>query len=141
MSVQEPSLKTKSANYSYVKKVNSLTLLLLEEMALLRHICIAITFHFSLKDVETIFRSFYFNFSLEKTIYRCLSEFLAPHSFRSLEKFSHSQQLLVLIITVLHKEHERSKIIKRRVLFCSYFFFCLCGSSSQKKMHVVTRDV
>jgi hypothetical protein len=132
-SVQALSLKTNSANYSYVKKVNFLTLLLLEDMALLWHICIAITFNFSLKDVDTIFRCFYFNFSLERTIYQCLSEFLAPNSFKSLEKFFHSQQLLVIIITVLHKEHERRKIIKRRVSFCSYFFFCLCRSSSQKK--------
>ncbi len=65
-SVKEPSLKTKSANYLYVKKVNFLTLLLLEEMALLRHICTAITFNFSLKDVEAIFRSFYFNFFFRK---------------------------------------------------------------------------
>jgi hypothetical protein len=66
-------------------------------------------------------------FSLERTIYQCLSEFLAPHSFRSLEKFYHSQQPLVLIITVLHKEHVRRKIIKRRVFFCSYFSFAYAG--------------
>ncbi len=143
-SVQELPLKTKRANYSYVKKVYFLTLLLLEEMVFVRHICISITFNFSIKDVETIFRCFYFNFSLERTIYQCLSEFLAPHSFRSLEKFSHSQQLLVLIITVVHQEHERRKIIKWRVSFYNslnnYCFFCLCGSSSQKKIQFVIRD-
>ncbi len=121
-----------SANCSYVKNVNFLTLLLLEEMAMVLHICTAITFNFSLKDVETIFRSFYFNFFVERTIYQCLSKFLAPHSFRSLEKFYHSQQLLVLIITVLHKEHERRKQLKEESRSI-VIFFCLCRSSSQKK--------
>ncbi len=44
--------------------VNFLALLLLEEMTFVRNIITAITFNFSLEDVETIFRCFYFNFFL-----------------------------------------------------------------------------